>query len=69
MCTRENRFLTTKQLSERWQTPVATLGNWRYLNEGPPCLKVGNSVRYSLQAIEEFEEKHTVKADNSRRRW
>jgi hypothetical protein len=36
-----------------------TLRNWRSKNEGPPFIKVGASVRYSLSSLRDYIEIHT----------
>lgn len=62
-------YLTPKQLSKRWQIPIATLRQWRWLKKGPPCQKIEGQNRYRLEAIEAFEERnlrqHTTMDSNS----
>ena len=43
------------ELSRRWKLSHRTLERWRWLNKGPPYLKIGGRVVYELAAIEAFE--------------
>jgi hypothetical protein len=42
-------------LARRWKLSPRTLERWRWLNEGPPYLKIGGRVVYRLDDIEAFE--------------
>lgn len=45
------RLLTTAELSEWLQIPVATLHRWRYEHKGPPASKVGRHLRYREEDV------------------
>jgi len=46
-------FLNTEGAAARLALRPKTLRNWRALNnDGPPYLKLGSSVRYSVQALD-----------------
>jgi hypothetical protein len=47
--------LTQCDLSRRWRISPRTLERWRWLNQGPPYLKIGGRVVYALQDIEAYE--------------
>lgn len=40
--------------------PVRTLQQWRYRGEGPPYIKVGGRVRYSLRDLDAWLLAHRV---------
>jgi hypothetical protein len=58
----ETKFLTTEEVSERYrdQISVRTLRNWRAQRVGPPYIKIGKSVLYPLQGLEEWDKKNLV---------
>lgn len=59
MSENENIFLTTEELAERWKFSANTLKVWRVKGRGPDYIKIGSSVRYSIEDILAFEkEKH-----------
>jgi Helix-turn-helix domain len=43
------------ELARRWRVSPRTLERWRWLNQGPPYLKLGGRVVYRLADIEAFE--------------
>jgi len=45
-------YLTTNQLADRLQVSPATLRYWRHKRTGPPGVKFGKVVRYSLAEVE-----------------
>lgn len=49
-------FITTIELSERWQLSPATLERWRSESIGPVFMKVGGAVRYRVDDIIDYEE-------------
>ena len=56
-----NKLLTRKQAAAYLQVAPRTLSNWksngsRYL----PCIKVGSSVRYRQQDLDDFVEANVV---------
>jgi len=58
----ENKFLTTEEVSERYrgQISVGTLRNWRAQRVGPPYVKIGKSVLYPVQGLDEWDRKNLV---------
>ncbi|WP_206064976.1 helix-turn-helix domain-containing protein [Nocardioides sp. JQ2195] len=48
-------YLTTEMLAERWEVSPGTLANWRARGTGPTYCKIGNSVRYALADVEQYE--------------
>ena len=50
------RILNQIALSRRWSLSPRTLERWRWLNLGPPFLKLGGRVLYRIEDIEEFEQ-------------
>jgi len=60
------KYLTTRQLSDRWggsPTPQ-TLKNWRNTGRGIPFIKLGRLVKYRLSDVLKYEKE----LDRSRRR-
>jgi len=51
-----SRHLSERQLAQRWNTSQRTLQRWRAAGEGPPFLRLGGSIRYSLTDVLAFEE-------------
>ncbi|OJW19782.1 MAG: DNA-binding protein [Rhodospirillales bacterium 69-11] len=56
----ESKFLTTEEVSERYrgQISVGTLRNWRAQPIGPPYIKIGKSVLYPVQGLDEWDNKN-----------
>ena len=54
-------FLTPDEVVKRWRKTVTadTLANWRSTNQGPPFVKIGGRVLYSIVALEEWERTRT----------
>jgi len=51
---RIKQFLTEAELSEMIAVPRSTLRYWRFIGVGPKYTKFGRSVRYPIQAVEEY---------------
>jgi hypothetical protein len=49
------KHLNQIDLSRRWRVSPRTLERWRWMNEGPPYLKIGGRVLYRAADIEVFE--------------
>jgi len=49
-------FLSTSELSERWNVPPSTLGNLRRKRQGVPSFRRGGLVFYSLAAVLHYEQ-------------
>jgi hypothetical protein len=54
--TNQKQHLPEKCLANRWSISARTLQRWRWLGLGPPYMKIGGRVRYSIKDIEDFEE-------------
>ena len=50
------KILTEQQLAERWELSPKTLQAWRHQGKALPFFKIGRNVRYSLEAVEAFEQ-------------
>lgn len=48
-------FFSEKGLAERWGITPKTLQSWRQQGRGPRYIKIGASVRYMPEAVDEFE--------------
>ncbi len=46
--------LNETRVAELMGLAVQTLRNWRYLRKGPPYLKIGRSVRYKSDDIDNY---------------
>jgi predicted site-specific integrase-resolvase len=53
----EEKLLTPEELAERWSISLQTLCNWRSLGKPPAFIKIGGSIRYSLEEISKMEKK------------
>ncbi len=57
--------MTTKQVADLLQVPVATLYRWRYYSDGPSSFRVGRHLRYRQAEVEAWiaqqEAKHPTK--------
>ena len=49
-------LMTTEQLAEFLQVPLATLYQWRHKGTGPKGIKVGKHVRYRRSDVEAWLE-------------
>lgn len=62
------KFLTPKQLCERWEgaVKILTLANWRAATptRGPAFSKIGSRVLYPLEEIEKWEAANLKKPAN-----
>lgn len=51
-------LLTTEQLAERLQVPVATVRMWRHRGTGPKGVRLGRHVRYRASDLEAWIDEH-----------
>lgn len=51
----DTRHLNQIDLARRWRVSERTLERWRWLEQGPPYLKIGGRVVYRLDQIETYE--------------
>jgi predicted DNA-binding transcriptional regulator AlpA len=65
-----DRLLDEHEFSKVCGIPVATLRSMRARPEleGPPFIKIGRSVRYSLKAFDRYKESRTVDMLKMKRR-
>ena len=49
-----------KEAAKTMGLAVQTLRNWRHLRRGPAYVKIGRSVRYQIDDLMEFIEKHRI---------
>ena len=49
-----SELLTTKQVSERYGIPAATLRYWRHVNQGPASFAIGKRVVYRCSEVEKW---------------
>jgi predicted DNA-binding transcriptional regulator AlpA len=49
-----DRLLTSKQVAEEINFPIATLNYWRSIGKGPAYIKIDRWVRYRQSAIAEW---------------
>jgi excisionase family DNA binding protein len=50
------QLMTTVELAEYLEIPIATLYGWRTKREGPPAIKVGRHLRYRASDVERWLE-------------
>jgi len=58
------RYLNEKEVSEITGIALQTLRNNRMLNKGFPYVRVGRSIRYSLEDVIAYMESRKVKPKN-----
>lgn len=65
----ESRFLTPEEVCERYRREISagTLRNWRAQRLGPPYVKIGKSVLYPIQGLDEWDKKNLVICRASRK--
>lgn len=51
---RWQEFLTTEDLAGKLRKPVGTIRNWRMRGYGPRGFKVGNTVLYRREVVDEW---------------
>ena len=60
----EKKFITAKELANRWKRSPRTLANQRLQKKGPPYYKINGKVLYDLKDIEDLEKKVYVTTKN-----
>jgi hypothetical protein len=65
----DTKFLTADEVAERYrgEISVGTLRNWRAQRVGPPFIKIGKSVLYPVQALDEWDKENLVICRASRK--
>ena len=56
----EPRYLTEVQVAKITGRALSTLRNERFCRCGIPYIKIGRSVRYSLEDVVQFMESHKI---------
>ena len=56
-----HKYLTEKEVAIITRLSLATLRNDRFLRRGIPYMKIGRSVRYSLEDVIQYMESHKIK--------
>ncbi|WP_324754002.1 hypothetical protein [Roseovarius sp. Pro17] len=51
-------FVSEATLAHHWDISCRTLQRWRSLREGPAFSIIGGSVRYRIQDIFDYENRH-----------
>ena len=54
------KYIGEKDVSELTAIPRSTLRKYRFYGEGPAYIKIGKSVRYSLDDIHSFMESRRI---------
>ena len=57
------KYLNEKEVAQLTRRGLQTLRNDRFLRQGIPYLKIGRSVRYSLEDVIAFMESHKVRTE------
>jgi hypothetical protein len=52
--------ITPEDLALRWDVTTKTLSQWRWTGKGPPFFKIGRSIKYYVDGVEEFERLRNV---------
>jgi len=60
-----NQIVNEVKAAERICHGVQTLRNWRHLGKGPAYLKIGRSVRYKVEDLENFINSKRVDPEKS----
>lgn len=50
------QYMGHEELAEMLGVPVATVRRWRYVQTGPPAVKVGRHIRYRREDVEAWLE-------------
>ena len=59
-------YLTEKDVAARTRLKLPTLRNHRHLSKGIPYIKVGRSVRYDPDDVENFMQRHRIMPEGAR---
>lgn len=60
------RYLTSKQLAQRWGISEGTLRNYRWRGCGPAYVVLnGRTVRYSVSGVERYEQARVVRGGSA----
>ena len=56
--TETDRYLTTKEVAERYRTTESTVHGWQYKRTGPPSIRIGKRRLYRLSDLVTWEAEH-----------
>lgn len=59
------KYLTVKELAERWSMHTGSLSNWRVHKKGPAFVKLEGKILYAEEDVEEFEAKSLKNRDDN----
>ncbi len=48
------RLLTTVEVADYLQIPVATIHRWRYVGTGPPAIRIGRHLRFDSDDLADW---------------
>ena len=60
----EGQLLDITELAKRFKVSVGAIRSWRLRGEGPPAIRIGNSLRWDSAEVDEWvnsrrESRHT----------
>lgn len=53
-------LLSTKELAVRWKISPSTIRKWRVQKKGPKYIRIGGTVRYRIEDVQEYETRIVV---------
>ena len=51
----KKKFLSTKDLAERWGKTTGNIYDMRKKKTGPRYVRIGGSIRYNIADVEQYE--------------
>jgi hypothetical protein len=57
------KYLTVKELAERWRLEAPTLAMWRCRKKGPQYHKMSGRILYSLQDVLSYENENMISSE------
>jgi predicted DNA-binding transcriptional regulator AlpA len=60
----DERWLSRRELADRYRLPVKTLAQWASKGTGPRYARMGRHVRYRLSDVIDWETERVDKLDN-----
>lgn len=55
------QWLSSQGVADRYGVPLGTVRKWRHEGTGPAGVKFGRHVRYSIEAVEQWEREHVAR--------
>ena len=59
----DKKFITAKELANRWKRSPRTLANQRLANKGCPYYKISGKVLYDFKDVEKIESENFIDRD------